>query len=389
MGTTKNPFAPGTATEPPHLAGRKEQRRLISRALELIAEAPVDGRLEHAPLAPIKIIGPRGAGKTTLLGLAESEARQQGIHVIDNAQLSSLDPSSDIISDLLEGMDIRERALLWLGSLFKFRTDIGPAGVATEQKYYERQTITRVLRSRLRRHAVLLSLDEAMHYDVESLGTLLQACQRMIKQKLPLAVMMAGTPALDGKLDQAKATFAQRFQAMYIHQLSDEAVRDALRKPFLDNGVSVSDEVLDLMASWTDNYPFFIQLAGEAVWEAMQDADRKEIDLSLAQSAETAMQEKRQGYYLRVYEAIDKAGVLDYADQVVAIVEAADPPLTRVRMVTELAAANDGMSKEEARKIFNLLLDNSLVWFANDAAVRAAIPSFFKYFKAMQERNKG
>ena len=48
MGIIENPFAPGPATEPPHLAGREEQRELISETL-------VDGRLERSPLAPIKM----------------------------------------------------------------------------------------------------------------------------------------------------------------------------------------------------------------------------------------------------------------------------------------------------------------------------------------------
>ena len=378
MGTIENPFAPGTATEPPYLAGREEQRRIISDALRLIVKPRVDGRLEQAPPTPIKIVGPRGVGKTTLLALAETEARQQGIHVVENAELPHLDPSSEIISGLLEGMDFRERSLLWLSGFFKG----GVAGFFVERKHYEKQTFARVLRARLRRHPVLLSLDEAMHYDVESLGTLLQACQQMIKQKRSLAVIMAGTPALEVRLKQADATFIRRCQPMYINQLSDEAVRDALRKPLLDNGAAaVSDEALDLMASWTDNYPFFVQLAGREVWEAMRNAKRNEVDLALAQKAEAAMQGRRQIYYQDVYEDIRDARALAYASQVVAIVEAADTSLPPEIVVAELAAANDGMSEEKANEVFNLLLDNSLVWSADKRRVHPAILSFFSYFK--------
>ena len=109
---------------------------------------------------------------------------------------------------------------------------------------------------------------------------------------------------------------------------------------------------------------------------------------ALAQGAEAAMQKERQTYYHGVYEKIAGVDALDYASQVVAIVEDADPPLPPEEVAAELAAANDGMSSEEARKIFNLLLDNSLVWFADDAKVRAAIPSFFQYFKDRRKRKK-
>ena len=370
MGTIENPFAPGTATEPPHLAGREEQRKIISKTLRLIAKPLVGGCLERSPLAPIKIVGPRGAGKTTLLGVAGVEAQQLGIHVMNIARLRNLNPDSDIINGLFDGMHLRERVPLWLGGL-------------------ARLTFARILRARLRRHPVLLSLDEAMHYDAASLGDLLQACQQMIMQKRPLAVMMAGTPALDGKLNKAEASFINRCQSMYIHQLSDEAVRDALRKPLLDRDVApVADEALDLMAGWTDNYPYFVQLAGRVVWRAMRKAKLNEVDLALAQGAEAAMQKERQTYYHGVYEKIAGVDALDYASQVVAIVEDADPPLPPEEVAAELAAANDGMSSEEARKIFNLLLDNSLVWFADDAKVQPAIPSFFQYFKDRRKRKK-
>ena len=389
MGTVENPFVPGTATEPPHLAGREKQRDIISETLRLIAKPLVDGGLERSPLAPIKIVGPRGVGKTTLLHLAGAEARRLGIHVVKNVQLTHLDPNSEIISGLLDGMDIREHASLWLGSFFEGRADIGPASVSAKRKYYEKQTLTRVLRARLRRHPVLLLLDEAMHYNVALLGDLLQTCQLMIGEKRPLAVMMAGTPALDGKLNKANASFINRCQSMYIHQLSDEAVRDALRKPLLDNGVApVADEALDLMASWTDNYPYFVQLTGREVWKAMREAKRNEVDLALAQDAEDAMRKERQIYYLSVYEKIANADVLACASQVVAIVETADSPLTPEEVMDELAVANDGMSEEKAREIFNLLLDNSLIWLWEDGMVRAAIPSFFQFFKARYKRKK-
>ena len=382
MGTTKNPFAPGTATEPPHLAGREEQRKLITEALQLIAEPLVDGSLEHSPLAPIKIIGPRGAGKTTLLHLAGAAARRQGIHVIVNARLRSLAPGSAIDRKLRDGMDWREWIPLELSRLFRLGWGFGPANASAEREQQEQETFDIVLQTRLCRQPVLLLLDEAMHYDIASLGDLLQACQQMIGAKLPLAVMMAGTPALDGKLKQTKATFIQRCEEMYIHQLSDEAVRDALRKPLLDNGVAaVADEALDLMASWTDNYPYFVQLAGKAVWKAMRADGRNEIDLALAQSAEAAMQKRRQDYYREVFEVISQAEALDYASQIVAIVEATDSPLPPEKVRAELAAANDGMSNEEARKIFNLLLDNSLIWLADKRRVHPAFPSFFSYFK--------
>ena len=387
MGAINNPFAPGPSTKPPHVAGRAEQQDLISRTLQPLAEPLAEGKLEHSPPMPIKIVGPRGAGKTTLLNLAGAEAQRQGIHVIKNIPQPDEDARALIINGLKKGMDWRERIPLALGRSSKVDEGFGPASASTERDQ-EKQTLVEVMQARLHRHPVLLLLDEAMHYDVAFFSTLLQAYQMMIGEQRPLAVIMAGTPALDGRLKQVNATFINRCKSIYIHQISDEAVRDALRKPLLDNGVKVADEALDLMASWTDNYPYFVQLAGEVVWEAMQKAERKEVDLALAQGAEAAMQKERQGYYHNVFEDIAKVTPLDYASQVVAFVEAADTPLSPEEVREDLAAANDGMSEEKAREVFNLLLDNSLIWFTDDAKMRAAIPSFFQYFKARRKRKK-
>lgn len=53
--------------------------------------------------------------------------------------------------------------------------------------------------------------------------------------------------------------------------------------------------------------------------------------------------------------------------------------------VKELAAANEGIGEEQGREVFDWLWDNSLIWFAEDFEVRAAILSFFKYFRDMQK----
>ena len=100
----------------------------------------VDGSLEHSPLAPIKIIGPRGAGKTTLLHLAGAAARRQGIHVIVNARLRSLAPGSAIGRRLRDGMDWRERIPLELSRLFKLGWGFGPANASAEREQQEQDT---------------------------------------------------------------------------------------------------------------------------------------------------------------------------------------------------------------------------------------------------------
>ncbi len=218
---------------------------------------------------------------------------------------------------------------------------------------------------------------------------LLQMNQQLMNKRWPLAMIIAGTPGLDSFLSDVDATFINRSHQMYIHQLSDEATREALGKPFADKGCQISDDALELMASWTDNYPYFIQIAGRAVWKAMIDAKRAEVDKALAQAAEPAMQDMRDIYYQSLYLDLTKAKLLRYANHMVGIVENAKKPPVLQQVCRQLEQAA-GIDADSSYEICEQMQDLNLLWVAKDRRVEVAIPSFFSYFKkAYAEDMKG
>ena len=379
-----NPFTPGTARPPLILAGRGDERQIIEEALGLITQPLKDGMLEIAPQSPIKIIGPRGVGKTTLLKDAKVKAQQQGIRVVDNETLTSLDPEGDIISGLLRIDDWPEKIWSWLSG-FSNISSIGPKGVSFEERQkHGEKTLTQALEGRLKRQPVLLLLDEAMHYDKASFGKLLQKCQSLIGDKQPLAVIMAGTPSLDDRLGQLDATFLDRSLGIYINQVSAEAALEILGGTFEEQGIKVSDDALAFLAKLTDNYPYFIQYAGQVVWEDMKNSERRDVDLSLVEQLQEEVWRKREGYYKHVYHRISQSKLLDYANQVVRMVETAGAdPLLPEQVIKSLASLD---SSADAHAIYSQLLDLGLVWEGDDRSVRSAIPSFFSYFKEAYER---
>lgn len=74
MDSTRNPFAPGSGTPPPELAGRDELREELRVALE---RARI-GR----PAKSAMLVGLRGVGKTVLLNRVRADAEAAGIHTV-------------------------------------------------------------------------------------------------------------------------------------------------------------------------------------------------------------------------------------------------------------------------------------------------------------------
>ena len=379
---TSNPFKPGTGTKPLHVAGRKEELQVIEEALDVIAQPLVKGRLPEAPLAPIKLIGLRGVGKTTLLGVALEKAEQQGIRVINYALLSNTAPGQGYDRMLASVQQTHETESTTSGGV-----NTGIKAERSVRKKKREGNFSILLEERVQEKPMLLLLDEAMHYEAVLLKTLLQETQRLLYANLPLAVIIAGTPMLDDILMRAEASFIDRAVNCPIHNLSDEEVREALLEPFTQRGVKMSEDALELLATWTDNYPYFVQLAGAKAWAAMVKSGRSEIDMEMAQQAAPAMQKARNGHYRLMFTRIKKAALLSYASHVITIIEAADQSLNSEEVCHQLAEAA-GLEEARCQEVFDQLHDLGLIWATDEDEVIAGIPSFFSFFKARKQTTK-
>lgn len=385
-----NPFSPGVAIVPSVVAGRDDEIDAIEAIIARITGPRVSkrGALEQTPWPPLRITGPRGVGKTTLLKVAKRQAQQKGIRVVDNTVLSSLDAEGEIITDLMQAENWQESMSVWLDR-HKNISSIGPTSISFQERIaHEEKNLRAALLSRLRRQPVLLLLDEAMHYNIAYFGVLLQKCLNLIGDNQPLAVIIAGTPSLDGILKKVDATFLRRFDKKYINLISTDAAQKALRGTFANAkpSVKVADDALELMVRSADNYPYFIQLVGATVWDAFKAFRQTEVDLPLVEKVGEALQEARTGYYQEVYGDIMDAKLLTSAGQIIAFIEeAGNQPLKPEQIVSKFLNANRNIDEDKASKIVNKLLDIGLIWFGKGDEVQAAIPSFFKYFKARQE----
>ena len=370
---------------PLHIAGREDEQGMISKALRLITKPRKDGILERSPMTPIKIIGPRGAGKSALLDWTEQEAEKQGIFAIRCDQLKKGEGLANLIIPMID----------------KYRTDkvfFENLGIPDLVSYKDSSQgdITRlyhlILQAVLERAPVALLLDETMYYDPDSLVTVLHESQDMISRSLPFTLIFTGTPYLDACLSKLEVGFINRAAELLIKQISDEAVCEALREPFNKRGFKVADDALELMASWTENYPHFIQLAGGAVWDAMRAAELSEVDLGLVKKAKEVMHKRRNDFYYEAYNAIWRDELLSHARLVVDLVEQAPEQLAPEQVeqtLEERSAKRHGEEKVDYKQVLDLLQDHGLVWITDNRRVQAAIPSFFTYLKSKYKLNEG
>ena len=374
-----NPFHAGTGTEPDYLAGREPEQALLKESLAAIT-GPRErdyGPLRGQVPPPLKIVGSRGVGKTALLTWVERVADPKEVDVVRLnfvPKRSTQDVLSGLLNKVAEIPDLgkhkaQAQAYKLLQAAMRWKTGEPPL------KDFER-----IMAARLKFRPLLLLLDEVMHYNAEMLTQILQQSQGLANARWPLALVLAGTPALEAHLDDVDATFIDRAEDIYINGLDPDATREALVKPFADRGVKVSDEALELMASWTDDYPFFIQAVGSAAWKAQKHAGQSKVDVALVQSVAQIVQDKRISFYKKIYRRIDNADLAEHAMKVIAAIEAASKPLTPKQIRTRIAEGSN-LKHKDTLKIYNQLLDAGLFWEPNDRRVYAAIPSFFNYFK--------
>ena len=363
------------------MAGRDPEHKLLREALAAITGPRQDkyGPLRDGPPPILKIVGPRGVGKTALQTWAGFEAKSLEVDV-DVEKLAWLPKgmAADEISGLL-GRMATIQGLSWKQleaqayRYFQLTRNPSPGPLSMHD-------FKDILEARLRFRPLLLLMDEVMHYDEGLLGQMLHHTQMLIDEGWPLAVVLAGIPTLDAHLDKVDARFVYRTKDIYINLLDPAATRAAVSRPFTDRDVSVTDDALDLMVSWTDNYSYFTQVVGDEVWDAKEKAGCAEIDVALVHSVEQKVWEQRLDIYGSIFGMLEPSILLEQAGKVVAAIEAAPEPLTPEELCACMAAGTD-LDAQGAREAYNQLLHAGLIWADGDARVHATLPSFFDYFK--------
>ncbi|MDR4534275.1 ATP-binding protein [Glutamicibacter sp. PS] len=263
----KNPFKPTAGARPPLVIGREEIRQDIAESVENGAGAP--GLLAI-------FSGPRGIGKTVMLGSVEDEAIEHGWIVISETAIPGLVRRIDAAVRAASGEFVDQPSGRRITGI-----TLGPVGVQTQLADVEhrhwRHPLTELLK-RLRDHGtgLMITIDEIHAIDRVDLVEVAAVIQHMIREDLPIALMLAGLPkAVDDLLNDEVSTFLRRAEKYDLHKATLSDVAAALRATFDEGSISISELHVRHLAEATGGYPFLIQLVGYHVWsQAVRNGGR-------------------------------------------------------------------------------------------------------------------
>ena len=151
---------------------------------------------------------------------------------------------------------------------------------------------------------------------------------------------MAGTPGLHAHLNTLSATFWSRGRKLGIGLLDDAAAGQAVATPLARRRPAVAFEqcALRQIVAESQGYPYFLQLWGATLWEALRGTEVTLIDASLVAWAQPRFESERSAYYEDRREELKRLGLLDIgASMAPAFV--ATPVLTERELDAAVAAA--------------------------------------------------
>ena len=320
-------FSPGAGTPPPELAGRDhEKERMRTLILGQLNE-------DKVPKRAILLHGARGVGKTCLMDLMAKQCEGAGIAKIKmtaDAMQSPARAAAHILkARKTQAVGVRR---VTGGTAWGFGVTVG------RDDSLHSETVLDAIQAKAKDGAfsrMLIVVDEvhALTGDGQknALQALLQAIQDAMEEGAPpIGLMMAGTPDAYDHLHGINATFVERMIGhgrssgnLPIGRLDKDAAKQALAQPLAAYGKTIDDDALKAANEATSGYPYFIQMLGEALCEALAQTNHqgKRITLQDLQPALQLLEEgKRKLYNARLRE-LQKAGAVESALFVVGALE--------------------------------------------------------------------
>ena len=363
-----NPFTPGVGRLPSYMGHRPEIEQPLLETLTRFRSGEPDNHLAC-------LYGPRGNGKTVLLRWLGKQANREdeGLPIAYVRLIPEhLESSERLCRQVVKTLEGTPRLLdhvsvdveTGIPGLFTLR--LGDSGredpILGLSDWLEQD-----------RHPVLFAVDEAHEADPATLGRFLNAAQ-LAGERRPVAAVLAGTPGLQDTLRSSRASFWDRGRNLAVGLLPEPEAQDALRQPFLENGLSVDDGAIATLAREANDYPYFLQLYGEAAWDIMKASGSRRLESEHVPQVIQATNTARRRYYGNRYDEFMRAGALGLARDVALAFRDADIPMT-----------NDGINRLLARhpgdpaEMRALLNAKGYIWRDDDDHWTAGIPSLMDY----------
>ena len=276
-----NPYSAGAGTMPPVLAGRDKDAETFRVLIERL-QAGAQGR-------SLVYSGLRGVGKTVLLLEFEKIAAEQhwdttgvveigattdfrtSISRMTHKLLRGLSRKEAVVGRLSQALGVLQAFSITVPGGFKLNLDVSAlTGTADTGDIEEDLTelLTEVGRAAgAGGRGVVYLIDEMQNLEPIAMSAVCMAFHKVAQQRLPVAMVAAGLPALPTQLRSAKPYAERLFEYFPLGRLSEGAARSALVTPATRIGASYEAGAAELILDAADGYAYFIQEYGRVIWE--------------------------------------------------------------------------------------------------------------------------
>ncbi len=253
------------------------------------------------------LLGLRGTGKTVLLNEIGRNAEQGGLLVskVEAPEGESLArliyPEMRKVMRSLSGTQaakqIATRGLKGLrnfASIFKIQMSGVEVGVEPEPGLadtgdlrYDLPDLFALIgkAARAAGRGWLILIDEVQYLSDADLSALIVSLHRMSQEGLPVLLVGAGLPQIARLAGEAKSYAERLFQYPAVGPLDPTSAKQAIEKPIIDEGSTITTEALDVIIERTRGYPFFLQEWASAIWNnaegpeiTFDDADKSYVE---------------------------------------------------------------------------------------------------------------
>lgn len=398
--TPKNPYRPGAATAPLHLAGREPQ---MARFKKILAGAP------EIP-ANLRLTGLRGVGKSVLLKELEAIARAQGWAVARRQLEPRHNAEAEFASLVTSLAEFSQRRMSTARAIRGKVSDAvaasrraftatveditfslaGGSGTEIDLAQVLFETVEAAVKTDHAGFALLLDEAQVIRDDKDRdgehpLSMLVAAVNALQEAGLPIALVLCGLPTLRANLQKARTYSERMFKGENIAELDGNPgpARDAFVVPLRNTGVSADEDLVARVLDEVEGYPFFIQLWGAELWEAAVDAGTDRFTASMLDEIEE-----------QIYDRLDEefyAGrieTLTPSEQDVLMLSAECPyPPLKTADIRSRSQKSDG----NINVLMGRLTDQGVLYRIQKGQYEYTAPKFAEYLqrrsRALNERN--
>ena len=381
-----SPFNPGDGIIPPELTGREKEQHELKNCFSRLQR-------KIAPSNNVIVCSPRGNGKTVLLRWFERFIKEDNAKNIDTLWLTPDEiPTTELLLDQLARSDWR--AKLAKDLQISLDATVSPealgiplgeanltlhARTAQQQKF--RNLVAKELTARCTKKPLVVIIDEAHTLDIETGRTLLNASQKT-RAAAPFLLILAGTPGLQNRLQHMGATFWERSERLYPNLLSQRDTAKALVKPLEKYHITCEGDCLETIIKDTQGYPYFVQLWGDKLFDALKQRGQARIDQDITALACNEVDVRKKYFYRDRYNEIKEARLASLATTL-GIVFSGQPSLDehQLEQLLRKTALPPEMTPGEAETILH---DLGYIWQGdpnNESIWIPGIPSLMKYIE--------